>query len=114
MERPQQGRGSSVLAMCPHCFFLCLVGCVMWSATVNLFEVVTLIAVALFLLVGVVVTALRPTPLLGLFLGRLRPPSCLSALASGMAIWTEICATWGHITAATTPALSLVLCLRLL
>lgn len=86
----------------------------MWSAAVNLFEVVTLIAVALFLLVGVVVAALRPAPLLGLFLGRLRPSARLSALATRMALWTEVCATRGHITAATSPALSLGLGLGLL
>lgn len=86
----------------------------MWSAAVNLFEVVTLIAVALFLLVGVVVAALRPAPLLGLFLGRLRPPARLSALAARVALWAEVCATWGHITAATPPALGLGLGLGLL
>lgn len=86
----------------------------MWSATINLFEVVTLVAVALFLLVGVVVAALRPTPLLGLFLGRLRPPTHLSALAARVALWTEVCTTRGHVTAATPPALSLVLRLGLL
>lgn len=85
----------------------------MWSAAVNLFEVVTLVAVALFLLVGVVVTALRPAPLLGLFLGRLRPPARLSALATRVALWAEVCATRGHITAATPPALSLSLGLGL-
>lgn len=85
----------------------------MWSAAVNLFEVVTLIAVALFLLVGVVVAALRPAPLLGLFLGRLRPPARLSALATRVALWAEVCATRGHITAATPPALSLGLGLGL-
>lgn len=79
----------------------------MWSAAVNLFEVVALIAVALFLLVGVVVAALRPAPLLGLFFGRLRPSARLSTLATCMTLWAEVCATWGHITAATSPALSL-------
>lgn len=86
----------------------------MWSAAVNLFEVVTLIAVALFLLVGVVVTALRPAPLLGLFLGRLRPPAWLSSLTTCVALWAEVCATRRHITAATPPALSLGLGLGLL
>lgn len=86
----------------------------MWSATINLFEVVTLVTVALFLLVGVMVAAMRPAPLLGLFLGRLRPPARLSALATRVALWTEVCATWGHITAATPPALGLVLGLGLL
>lgn len=86
----------------------------MWSATINLFEVVTLVTIALFLLVGVVVAALRPAPLLGLFLGRLRPSARLSALATRVALWTEVCATRGHITAATSPALSLVLGLGLL
>lgn len=79
----------------------------MWSAAVNLFEVVTLVAVALFLLVGVVVTALCPAPLLRLFFGRLRPSSWLSALTTRVALWAEVCATRGHITAATPPALSL-------
>lgn len=86
----------------------------MWSAAVNLFEVITLIAVALFLLVGVVVAALRPAPLLGLFLGRLRPPARLSSLTTCVAFWTEVCATRRHITAATPPALSLGLGLGLL
>lgn len=86
----------------------------MWSAAVNLFEVVTLVAVALFLLVGVVVAALRPAPLLRLLLGRLRPSARLSALATSMALWTEVCASWGHITATTPPALSLRLGLGLL
>lgn len=84
------------------------------SGAIDLFEVVTLIAVALFLLVGVVVAAVRPAPLLGLFFGRLRPPACLSALATCVTLWTEVCATRGHITAATPPALSLVLGLGLL
>lgn len=84
------------------------------SGAIDLFEVVTLIAVALFLLVGVVVAAIRPAPLLGLFFGRLRPPACLSALATCVTLWTEVCATWGHVTAATPPALSLVLGLGLL
>lgn len=78
-----------------------------WSAAVNLFEVVTLVAVALFLLVGVVVAALRPAPLLGLLLGRLRPSARLSALATGVSLRTEVCATGGHVTAAAPPALSL-------
>lgn len=110
MGCPQQGSGSSVLAMCLHRF--CVRGCE-WSAAVNLFEVVALVAVALFLLVGVVVAALRPTPLLGLFLGRLRPSACLSALATRVALRAEVCATWGHIAAATPPALSLGLGLGL-
>lgn len=74
---------------------------------------VTLVAVALFLLVGVVVAALRPAPLLGLFFRRLRPPARLSALTSGVALRAEVCATRGHITAATAPALSLSLSLGL-
>lgn len=86
----------------------------MWSAAVNLFEVVALVAVALFFLVSVVVTALRPAPLLGLFLGRLRPPARLSALASCVALRTEVCATRRHITATTSPTLSLGLGLGLL
>lgn len=84
------------------------------SAAIDLFEVVALVAVALFLLVGVVVAALRPAPLLGLFLGRLRPPAGLSALATRVALWAEVRATWGHVAAATPPALSLVLGLGLL
>lgn len=78
-----------------------------WSATVDLFEVVALVAVALFLLVGVVVTALRPAPLLGLFFGRLRPPAPLPALAACVALWAQVRATRGHIAAATSPALGL-------
>lgn len=113
MGCPQQGSGSSVLAMCHH-RHRCVRWVCMWSAAVNLFEVVTLIAVALFLLVGVVVAALRPAPLLGLFFGRLRPSACLSALAASVTLWTEVCATRGHITAATPPALSLGLGLGLL
>ena len=79
----------------------------MWSAAVDLFEVVALVAVALFLLVGVVVAALRPTPLLGLLLGRLRPPAHLPALAPCVALWAKVCATRGLVTAAAPPALSL-------
>lgn len=85
----------------------------MRSAAVNLFEVVTLVAVALFLLVGVMVAALRPAPLLGLFLRRLRPPARLPALATRVALRAEVCATRGHIAAATPPALSLSLGLGL-
>lgn len=85
----------------------------MWSAAVNLFEVITLIAVALFLLVGVVVAALRPAPLLGLLFGRLRPSARLSALPARVALWAEVRATWRHVTAATPPALSLGLGLGL-
>lgn len=79
----------------------------MWSAAINLFKVVTLVAVALFLLVSVVVTALCPASLLGLFLGRLRPSAPLSALAPCVALWAEVCATRGHITAATPTTLCL-------
>lgn len=86
----------------------------MWSAAVNLFEVVALVAVALFLLVGVVVAALRPAPLLRLLLGRLRPPARLPALATRVALWAQVCATRGHVAAATPPALSLGLGLGLL
>lgn len=119
MGRPQQGSGSSVLAMSRrrhhhHCCCCCVRGCVMWSAAVNLFEVVALVTVALFLLVGVVVTALRPAPLFGLLFGRLRPSARLSALATRVALWAEVCATRRHITAATPPALSLGLGLGLL
>lgn len=113
MGRPQQGSGSSVLAMCHHRRF-CVHGYVMWSAAVNLFEVVALVAVALFLLVGVVVAALRPAPLLGLLFGRLRPPAHLSALASRVALWAKVCASRGHVTAAAPPALDLGLGLGLL
>lgn len=108
MGSPQQGGGSSVLAMCHHCVVR------MWSAAVNLFEVITLVAVALFLLVGVVVAALRPAPLLRLLLGRLRPPARLPALTTCVALWAEVCATRRHITAATPPALGLGLGLGLL
>lgn len=77
------------------------------SAAVDLFEVVALVAVALFLLVGIVVAALRPTPLLGLLLGRLRPPSRLPALASRVALGAEVRAARGHVAAAAPPALGL-------
>lgn len=83
------------------------------SAAVDLFEVVALVTVALFLLVGVVVAALRPAPLLGLLLGRLRPPASLAALATRVAFRAEVGAAWRHIAAATPPALSLVLVLVL-
>lgn len=105
MWRPQLGDGSNVVSS---------VLCCAWSAAINLFEVVALVAVALFLLVGIVVAALRPAPLLGLFLGRLRPPAHLPALATRVTLRTEVCATWGHVTAAAPPALCLVLCLGLL
>lgn len=84
------------------------------SAAVDLFEVVALVAVALFLLVGIVVAALRPAPLLGLLFGRLRPPAHLPGLATRVTLWTEVCATRGHVAAAAPPALRLVLRLRLL
>lgn len=83
------------------------------SAAVDLFEVVALVTVALFLLVGVVVAALRPAPLLGLLLGRLRPPASLAALATRVALRAEVGAAWRHVAAATPPALSLVLVLGL-
>lgn len=105
MWRPQLGDGSNVASS---------VLSRARSAAINLFEVVALVAVALFLLVGIVVAALRPAPLLGLFLGRLRPPAHLPALAAGVTLWTEVRATWGHVTAAAPPALCLVLCLGLL
>lgn len=82
-------------------------------AAVDLFEVIALVAVALFLLVGVVVTALRPAPLLGLLLGRLRPSASLATLAARVALGAEVGAAWRHVTAATSPALSLVLVLGL-
>lgn len=75
---------------------------------------VALVAVALFLLVGIVVAALRPAPLLGLFFGRLRPPAHLPGLATRVTLGTEVRATRGHVTAAAAPALRLVLRLRLL
>lgn len=83
------------------------------SAAVDLFEVVALVAVALFLLVGVVVAALRPAPLFGLLLGRLRPPAGLTTLATRVALGAEVGAAWRHVAAATPPALSLVLVLVL-
>lgn len=86
----------------------------MGSAAINLFEVVALVTVALFLLVSVVVAALRPAPLLRLLFGRLRPPACFSALATRVALWAEVCAARGDITAATPPALGLRLRLGLL
>lgn len=63
-------------------------------AAVDLFEVVALVAVALFLLVGVVVAALCPASLLGLLLGRLRPPAGLTALATRVALRAEVGAAW--------------------
>lgn len=85
----------------------------MWSAAVNLLEVVTLVAVALFLCVGVVVAALRPAPLLGLFFRRLRPSARLSALAACVALGAEVRATRGLVAAATPSALGLGLGLSL-
>lgn len=105
MWRPQLGDGSNVVSS---------VLSRVWSAAINLFEVVALVAVALFLLVGIVVAALRPAPLLGLFLGRLRPPAHLPALATRVTLRTEVRATRGHVAAAAPPALRLVLRLGLL
>lgn len=107
MGSPLQGGGSGVLPMGRRH------GGVR-SAAVDLFEVVALVAVALFLLVGIVVAALRPTPLLGLLLGRLRPPPRFPALASGVALRAQVCAARGHIAAAAPPALGLRLGLGLL
>lgn len=82
------------------------------SAAIDLFEVVALVAVALFLLVGIVVAALRPAPLLGLFFGRLRPPAHLPGLATRVALWAEVSAARGHVAAAAAPALRLGLLRR--
>ena len=75
------------------------------SAPVDLFEVVALVAEALFLCVSVVVAALCPAPLLGLLLGRLRPPPPLPALASSVALRAQVRAARGLVAAAAPPAL---------
>ena len=77
------------------------------SATIDLFEVVTFVAVALLLLVGVVVAALGAAPLLGLLLGGLGP--AVLHLAPRVALRTQVRAARGLVAAAAPPALRLSL-----
>ena len=84
-----------------------------YSASVDLLEVVALVAEALFLCVGVVVAALCPAPLLGLLLGRLRPPPPLAALPPRVTLRAQVRAARRLVAAAAPPALSPRLRLRL-
>lgn len=75
------------------------------SAAVDLLEVVALVAVALFLLVGVVVASQREATLLALLLWRLGSPAL--ALAPTHAVRAQVCAAGRQVLAAAASALGI-------
>lgn len=76
------------------------------SASVNLLEVVTFVTVALFLLIGVVIAALRLAALFAFLFGRLGTPTL--SLASADAVRAQVRAARGQVLTTATPTLSLV------
>lgn len=76
------------------------------SPSVNLFEVVTFVAVALFLLIRVVVAALRLAALFAFLFGRLGTPSL--SLAAADAVRAEVRAAGREVLATATSTLRLV------